>query len=62
MVTYELTKDENLLVKNVINEARSCGVAVDDWFVFRKNGRLFMNYTRKDTGGRIHQIELGKYA
>lgn len=58
---YNLTKDESNLVNEVCQLARKEGIFIDDYFVIRKNGRLIMLFTRKDTGGKIHQFDIGSY-
>lgn len=58
---WKLNHDEKQMKDRVLQEAKKAGVDIDDYRMIKKDGKLHMLYTRKDTGGKIHDFELGKY-
>lgn len=58
---WKLNSDDKQKLDTVFREAKKAGVAIEDYKVIKKDGKLHMLYTRKDTGGKIHDFEVGKY-
>lgn len=58
---WKLNSDDKEKRDTVLREAKKAGVEIDDYRMIKKDGKLHMLYTRKDTGGKIHDFEIGKY-
>lgn len=58
---WKLNHDEKQMKDRVLQEAKKAGVDIDDYRMIKKDGKLHMLYTRRDTGGKIWEFELGKY-
>lgn len=56
---WKLTKDEKELVEKVKKDARNASVPLDDSRIVVREGKIIFLYTRKDTGGRIYEMEIG---
>lgn len=58
---WKLNHDEKQMKDRVLQEAKKAGVDIDDYRMIKKDGKLHMLYTRRDTGGKIWEFEIGKY-
>jgi len=58
---WKLNSDDKQKRDVVLREAKKAGVDIDDYRMIKKDGKLYMLYTRKDTGGKIYEFEIGKY-
>lgn len=58
---WKLNSDDKQKRDVVLREAKKAGVDIDDYRMIKKDGKLYMLYTRKDTGGKIWEFEIGKY-
>ena len=56
---WKLTKDEKELVEKVKKDARNASVPLDDSRIVVREGKIIFLYTRKDTGGRIYEMDIG---
>ena len=58
---WKLNSDDKQKRDVVLREAKKAGVDIDDYRMIKKDGKLILLYTRKDTGGKIYEFEIGKY-
>ena len=58
---WKLNSDDKQKKETVFREAKKAGIEIDDYRMIKKDGKLILLYTRKDTGGKIYEFEIGKY-
>ena len=58
---WKQNSDDKQKINTVLREAKKAGVAIEDYKAIKKDGKLYLLYTRKDTGGKMYEFEIGKY-
>ena len=58
---WKLNSDDKQKKDTVLREAKKAGIEIGDYRMIKKDGKLIMLYTRKDTGDKMYEFEIGRY-